>query len=343
MVRAKINHQVDYTACALDELHSFFESRTGKKSTSQSVSYLAGKLKALDKAATFRFMDIPPELRLAVYAELIYQRGPGKTAQILRTSKGFYSEAEPEFHRDGSMLIRLATATRKRNSRIIYSVGSYSTELWNPHCTGAVEVLWPLYEELVAFVTSVRHITVELDCDFRSDPHSSKFMAALSTIAHYLFALVAATRTCEIETLVVRVKHWSAGQEHHLWPLCRVKSTVSFSIDGVPAGIKKYIFSRRIAEDPKQDSISKGRELLARIDGMTNLLAVLNDPKASAKIRTIRAKALKAMTWCVWDDGDRYFMHQLGEVEIDINRPGMQRLLQKAEKVEKAGEKQDEQ
>ncbi|KAK5124463.1 hypothetical protein LTR85_001680 [Meristemomyces frigidus] len=66
-------HTIDYMTCTTEELQACIISRTGKpavKHKGKRMHYV-GLLRRLDKDSTFRFLDLPPELRSNVYSELL--------------------------------------------------------------------------------------------------------------------------------------------------------------------------------------------------------------------------------------------------------------------------------
>ncbi|KXS99009.1 hypothetical protein AC578_6177 [Pseudocercospora eumusae] len=113
-----------YTRYRAAELRHFIKERTGKDADPQDTYCdLAAQLHHLDANATFRFMDLPPEIRLLVYAELLHKEGYDETkkvyTQVLATSKFIYNEAHKDFVQNTVLHVEV-------HSR--------------PHCIGAVRV-----------------------------------------------------------------------------------------------------------------------------------------------------------------------------------------------------------
>jgi hypothetical protein len=103
---------LDYNNYTLAELRDFLQNRTTLKPTELDrldkchKSYLVSRLQALDKRATFRFLDLAPELRLHVYRHFLLKRddryGRVKAIEptLLRACKLVYKEAEPILYHD---------------------------------------------------------------------------------------------------------------------------------------------------------------------------------------------------------------------------------------------------
>ncbi|GIZ48247.1 hypothetical protein CKM354_001131500 [Cercospora kikuchii] len=80
------------------DLQLFVKARNGRRMRKNaSKKSLIKELVALDEAATFRFVDLPPEMRNLVYELLLtHNRFAGRKAYpaILRTSKSMYQESK---------------------------------------------------------------------------------------------------------------------------------------------------------------------------------------------------------------------------------------------------------
>ncbi|CAK4033179.1 Hypothetical predicted protein [Lecanosticta acicola] len=94
---------LDYGKCSVQELHDFIKAKTGEQMPLESASGKArpkvtfiNKLRSIELSATFRFMDLPPEMRNLIYEHLLTHDGSrGRTAStaILRTDREIYREA----------------------------------------------------------------------------------------------------------------------------------------------------------------------------------------------------------------------------------------------------------
>jgi hypothetical protein len=98
---------LDYDNCTPAELRDFIRSRTNLSSSKLKAlkkahkPYLVSRLRKLDRRATFRFLDLAPEIRLHVYGYILVAGGSQYTRtrdiepNILRTCKLIYNEADP--------------------------------------------------------------------------------------------------------------------------------------------------------------------------------------------------------------------------------------------------------
>lgn len=275
---AKINHYLDYTKCTLEELRGFITSRTGKKSTSRNVAYLSKKLRALDTSATFRFKDLPAEMRIAVYAELLHRPDPYVKekiyAQILATSKQIYREAEPELTGKGRMLIHMKSEYQRICPVVI--MGTQSMRLSQFKGYPARKALWELYQKFALAVVKVQNMTIDLD--FGHIPHNS---ANGVKIAYFLFALVVALRTSKLRSLTLHVSRRSMEWETEdlLRLLGRIKSDVIISFQGVSQKTESAILSRQRRNPFKYSVVSGKHDLVLQGD-----LIALFPPKGFAKL-----------------------------------------------------------
>ncbi|PPJ59923.1 hypothetical protein CBER1_11382 [Cercospora berteroae] len=86
------------------DLQLFVKARNGRRMRKNaSKKSLAKELGALDEAAIFRFLDLPPEMRSLVYEQILtHNRFAGRRAYpaVLRTSKSVYEESKSIFEAD---------------------------------------------------------------------------------------------------------------------------------------------------------------------------------------------------------------------------------------------------
>ena len=88
---------LDYAKCKRGELDQFFKARTGKPipETVKNKTQLIRRLRMVDKdPGVFRFLDLPAEMKNAVYSELLVV-GQGRCKpNIVSVSKEVDREAE---------------------------------------------------------------------------------------------------------------------------------------------------------------------------------------------------------------------------------------------------------
>jgi hypothetical protein len=101
---------LDYGACTIEEQHTFIYSRSGRPTAKRTQRFLIEWLRRLDNTATFRFFDLPPELRNQVYDYLlIVPETPQarRFPQILRTCKQARAEGESILYHDSHVVLRI--------------------------------------------------------------------------------------------------------------------------------------------------------------------------------------------------------------------------------------------
>lgn len=103
-----------YSECTDTELQTFIQAR-GLHIAWTTRRNVISSLRAADHNATFRFLDLPPELRNVLYIDtLTLHKKDGKTlkkycqgAAILSTCKQIYNEAKDVLYADSEITITL--------------------------------------------------------------------------------------------------------------------------------------------------------------------------------------------------------------------------------------------
>jgi hypothetical protein len=124
---------LNYQRCSREERIRFVRDRCPGEDVSEDRNnfYYLRQLKDLDKDITFRFLDLPPELRDIVY-DLLVNDGDIVHHQILRTSKEVQSEAGNILFRDRTFrtAVRLEYASLSfeglRTGRMVIWGGKYA-------------------------------------------------------------------------------------------------------------------------------------------------------------------------------------------------------------------------
>lgn len=113
---------VDYKKCHTNQLCQFVRQRTGNLRRQTNRPNCLKKLKQLDREITFRFLDLPPELRNRVYEELLHHndeltkcggrfyrdvpRSSTAFPALLRTCQKIHNEARGILYAQSSILMR---------------------------------------------------------------------------------------------------------------------------------------------------------------------------------------------------------------------------------------------
>lgn len=109
---------MDYNKCTHEELCRVIrdrypiERREIRSMKHVRKALLVSRLQAMDKYATFRLLDLPPELRVKVYRHFLVATVPNDGSQVLllrpgllRTCKLIYQEAEPMLYNENELTI----------------------------------------------------------------------------------------------------------------------------------------------------------------------------------------------------------------------------------------------
>lgn len=109
---------VDYSTCTLKELRTFIRSRRRRYNRFMNRHQLANKLRQMDRAWSFRFFNLAPELRNIVYRELLLIDTAVRRVEnlnILLASKETHSEAEGLLYVLNTFDIRVSSHRRPGN------------------------------------------------------------------------------------------------------------------------------------------------------------------------------------------------------------------------------------
>lgn len=294
-------YRLDYAKCTHVELRGFIKSRTGRECTSDKLAYLVGRLRALDRSATFRFLDLPVEMRLLVYGELFVaepwkqnqdgnHRNSPEHSQILTTCREIQAEAEPEMYQNTKMMICIKTDVAESENSCMLNVNDgdeieAANETWlDGKCRSSLD----LQEKLPKAVTKARHIELKIIVDmFRLGSRRKR----LRQIYRALFALTALLRKSKLLTLKIEFDLVLAGAPmvpkkmiSILRPLYRINTSVKVSFQsipdkvqedvhrGIPVEVQEDILSHRLTEDSQPDSILRYQEVMEDAENAAELL-----------------------------------------------------------------------
>ena len=118
---------LDYNKCTPTELRTFIRNRSSLTSSNSAEledflkPHLVARLGMLDKHSRFRFLDLPPEIRLEVYRHILVARDcsePFEAADqiietsLLRTCKLIYKEAEQVLYGENEFAANITFPSR---------------------------------------------------------------------------------------------------------------------------------------------------------------------------------------------------------------------------------------
>ena len=216
MPSSSSTNSLDYNKCTPTELRAFIRNRSSlKPSDSEELghfrkSHLMARLEMLDKYSRFRFLDLPPELRLEVYQYILIARNrdalefPRQVIEtaLLLTCKLIYKEAAPVLYGENEFTVGISFPPNSwsgswdslhtcspRNDR--YDKGLHCIEIARPgrpknnyECRGFRKSYGPLDTHVASctcfkVLRQIRHLTLF----FSSGPYgASRVFAALCTM-----------------------------------------------------------------------------------------------------------------------------------------------------------------
>ena len=225
----KPKYAVDYDKCTAAELVKFAENRG-------LLRPLATVLRNADKNATFRFMDLFPELRNAVYRELLTLHSEGGKwfcyPEILVASRQINQEATSLLYLENTVRLDIL-----RDPGFLVINGEEIEGPWSG-CIRVPYTGWPSY------LQRCRLFEVQVTVD-RSPSSRTAVEWETKTFLYSLSSFLAQGEG--IERLVVKW-HWdhgaslaSAAVRDTLWSICRLCPRAAITITGLDGETCKMI------------------------------------------------------------------------------------------------------
>lgn len=277
---------LNYHSCTAAELQSFIKARTGHdaKPKQARFSYIS-ILRQLDRDATFRFMDLPPEMRNLVYRELLsLNRGKGENScfpKIFVASKQIHGEANGILYGDYVLEIKLKSGAGSYD----VVVDTKAFKAWGAATLRGAFDQWPSYLRKMHRIR-ITAIWLPLAPIYGTGPpipasaaHQNMRRANLLfyTLASHL-AVSRCLTSLDINIKAERVAHFADSALAILAPLEKLGPAVSkiTTITGIPAGITETLLERmRHYERVQLGSVRDRKDLLKRaIDVLTTAKSV---------------------------------------------------------------------
>ncbi|SMY25419.1 unnamed protein product [Zymoseptoria tritici ST99CH_1A5] len=300
------------------------------------------------RPAIFRFLDLPIELRLVVYAELFSNSnkhdGKGcRCPRILTTSKAINAEAEKELYLRSTMPIRItATALKTHDfcTHTALSIGNITIlNAINSFYTDIVPA-WTLSQTLPMALSKIHKISlaINLEADEENNhllrrPFSSQ---QFNQVHHILAAVIAASRA-NLKTLDVTF-NISSGTipdlpgpiddiviNGILWPLDRLTPAVTLSLRGFPDQVERSMLSRHANSTMIEHPFTLYRDVRAKVQ---KVLDVLKDTSVVGKrLAGMLHSVEKTIESKRWRRGDEDLVKDLRFLEAWILEPKVLALM----------------
>lgn len=159
-------YALDYDKCTRKELRAFVKAKSWDDAETQSTSkgtksYYVSKLRKLDRSMTFRFMDLPPEMRNLVYENLLI-RDPSSSRSafttVLRTCRQVYDEAHGIFLAENALRLNVSL-----EDSIFELECLIQGDLGNSFSSGSYVLVGPLWSDTAVRLAPVHNFEIWLD------------------------------------------------------------------------------------------------------------------------------------------------------------------------------------
>ncbi|KAK4613985.1 hypothetical protein CLAFUW4_09180 [Fulvia fulva] len=287
-----------YDRCSLEELQSFVKVRGGKDVKMPTTYEGAGDwLLAKDQHDTFRYLDLPPELRLIVNEELLAYdpKRPSKIlhSQLLSTSKQINNECSDILQKTiaegGIHIIRIRTNesdtpycyatcyTSERCAKCRHVISSTTIQFRNA-APIQLQDIGLLHNDLTAMPPIAESVTrMTIDIVFEG-PCVARGLEAIVqpvyNINRQLYLLATQIPSSNITAVSVRVtvpekvEIEKKNIASMLWPLTKLGPEVEVNITGVPDDVVEYLASQQNLSSHKTTALTAWPEIKAKADDL---------------------------------------------------------------------------
>ena len=192
---------LDYYTCKNTELVQFIKARTGTYFPSNTKkSILISHLEEADRNPDeFRLMDLPPELRVLIYSEILTlrpSRHPGRPmaceTALLRCSKQVHREAKAVLYGENKVELRFESAVCPGHSIMCYHRTTFirSAQFRTTHHPRGVGSLRNASFEWPEYLQKIGKIKVILQLTGRAGGPNASIKDQLIGIHHLLFSFM---------------------------------------------------------------------------------------------------------------------------------------------------------
>lgn len=244
---------LDYNKCSTDELKMFVAQRKRGRRALRPPSkrdQLIRELVKIDRATTFRFEDMTPELRLHVYEEL-FDLSPNMArkpnTQVLRSCKMAYREGRPILNQimNGITLVRIKAVS------FTPEPGVTSVRIHSNIPLPEPRLHRPLHEHLNRWPANLEgEEKVLIHVELPRQPLSEvQGMAYLNNQLYFLATRLGPSKTRKV---VVHIRNNHCPDillNFFLWPLSRLAASANLIITGVPKTFERTFSAEVMSAD----------------------------------------------------------------------------------------------
>ena len=257
--------KIIYDRCKPAELKQFVHTRLLQDPYPQGITlkyYYIRVLEKADREYRFRFLDLPPELRLLICRELLLYCEPSGFAQcvgevypaILQTCRQLYQEAKDILYEDNTFGVTFAAAggefgTGAGRSAVVHNKTAVS------HCPHTRYLRVPKgIDDYPEFFRRISCLEVRLE--FEADGQVALLENATWPLNHYIYTLASFLMDGHrLKTLIVKLDISSVVDDSQygliLYPLRRLRNVSNVVIEGhVPNNVKTKLTDDLKSNEP---------------------------------------------------------------------------------------------